>query len=66
MGIGDRYVYTMEGIGEKALIHGFLLKPTVSLFSAFSGVDCNYTGNLKKQICGPFTLNLMYAVYKHD
>ena len=37
MGIGDRYVYTMEGIGEKALIHGLLLKSTVSLFSAFLG-----------------------------
>ena len=36
MGIGDRYVYTMEGIGEKALIHGLLLKSNVSSFFAFS------------------------------
>ena len=37
MGIGDRYVYTMVGIGEKALVYGLLLKSTVSLFSAFLG-----------------------------
>ena len=36
MGIGDQYVYTIVGIGEKALIHGLLLKSVVSLFSAFS------------------------------
>lgn len=36
MGIGGWYVYTMEGIGEKALVHGLLLKSVVSLFFAFS------------------------------
>lgn len=39
MGIGGGYVYTTEGIGEKALIHGLLLKSIVSLFSAFSGYN---------------------------
>ena len=37
MGIGDRYVYTMEGIGEKARNHGLLVKSVVSFFFAFSG-----------------------------
>ena len=37
MGIDGWYVYTMVGTGEKNLIHGLLLKSTVSLFSAFLG-----------------------------
>lgn len=36
MGIGDRYVYTMGGIGEKALIHGLFRKITTFIFFAFS------------------------------
>lgn len=36
MGIGGWYVYTMEGIGEKALVYGLLLKSVVSSFFAFS------------------------------
>ena len=37
MGIGDWYVYTMEGIGEKTRINRLLLKSVVSLFFVFSG-----------------------------
>lgn len=37
MGIGGGYVYTMEGIGEKALIYGLLLKSVVSFFLRFRG-----------------------------
>lgn len=36
MGIGGRYVYTMEEIGEKALAYGLLLKSTVFSFFTFS------------------------------
>lgn len=37
MGIGDRYVYTMEGIGEKARIYRLFRKFAISPFFAFSG-----------------------------
>ena len=36
MGIGDRYVYTMEGIGEKACIYRLFRKNTIFRFFAFS------------------------------
>ena len=39
----------MEGIGEKALVYGLLLKSTVSLFFCVFGVDCNYTDNLESR-----------------
>lgn len=52
MEIGGRYVYTMGGIGEKALVYGLLLKSTVSLFFCVFGVDCNYTDNLENRSWG--------------
>ena len=36
MGIGDRYVYTMEGIGEKARIYRLFRKNTIFRFFALS------------------------------
>ena len=42
----------MEGIGEKALVYGLLLKSVVSSFFCVFGADCNYTDNLKKPIYG--------------
>lgn len=50
MGIGGRYVYTMEEIGEKALAYGLLLKSTVFSFFYVFRVDCNYTDNLENQL----------------
>lgn len=52
MGIGGRYVYTMEEIGEKALAYGLLLKSTVFSFFYVFRVDCNYTDNLKNRFWG--------------
>lgn len=37
MGIGDWYVYTMEGIGEKARNHQHFRKFEIFSFFAFSG-----------------------------
>ena len=52
MGISGRYVYTMEGIGEKVRIHGLLLKSDVFSFFCVFEVDCNYTDNLKNRSWG--------------